>query len=166
MVTNIIKRQKYYIAIILLVVITGYFVFIQNRDNENSPASIADTFKCPADYTDNKTYKADLNAFVADYLDNNPNATEGDLMAERDRLFIEHECIDRYFENIGAYPDWCPISPQEVIATIEYLRNLKTEEVLSIIKLLSDRKCKEAIYKITEVMSKEIESGTSPGSKL
>ena len=142
-----IKKYKFYILITLILAGVGYFIF-GSSDNTATTA-----FKCPADYTDKEIYNSDLRAFIAEYTEKNPNTTEQDLITERNRLFIENNCVARYYENKETYSDWCPKSEQEIGATLEYMRSLETEEGLSIMSLLSNRKCDTARQRIIMKMA-------------
>lgn len=160
-------KHKFYILGVLILVGIGYFIFIRGNDSEDL-RGIA-IYKCPADYSNpedlnnDQEYRADMDIFIADYMEDHPNATQDDLLSERDRLFIENDCINRYYDNSSNYPDWCPLNEQETSATLEYMRSLKTEEVLGIMKLLSNRSCLGALTELNQMMTDEIESGKSPG---
>jgi len=166
---NFIKKHKVDLFLLPVILIIGYFVFIHGNDNEN--LRDISVYKCPADYSNpedlnnDKEYRADIDTFIADYTESHPSATQDDLMAERDRLFIENDCINRYYNNPSDYPDWCPLNKQEIDATFEYMRSLETEEVLGIMKLLSKRSCLDALAELNQMMTDEIESGKSPGSQ-
>lgn len=167
---SIILKYKFYILIVLILAGVGYFIFNQNNNSDDSK-NIA-FYKCPADYSnpedlnEDQEYRADMGIFIANFMESHPNATQDDLMAERDRLFIENGCINRYYKNPSDYSDWCPLNEQEIDATFEYMRSLETEEVLGIMKLLSSRNCLGALVEINQMMTDEIESGKSPGSQL
>jgi len=169
-----ILRHKFLALLVCILVLVGVwyigFASKPNQDSSGTPAPtstpVTVTYKCPADYATDEAYQSDLRSFVIEYAKKNPNITQDELEAERDKLFTKHKCINRYFENKEDYPGWCPISDREVTGTLGYLRSLKVDEVLDIMKFLSDRECSVALQRINTLMTKEIESGKSPGSKL
>ncbi len=149
---NLMMGYKLYILILILT-IGGYFIFTNTTET---------TYKCPENFATNEEYVSDVARFISEYTKANPNATEEDLIVERDRLFIENNCIDQYLENRENYPDWCPISNQEINATLDYLSVIEYEEAMNILEDLSDKGCNDAVDKIVSEILRASEPTNNP----
>ena len=52
----------------------------------------------------------------------------------------------------------CPVSSEEISATIDFMRQLTNSEIMGILGFLSDRECYEALVQIQNKITEEIET--------
>src|SRR3989344_2663607 len=142
---TLLKKYKIYLLVLVLA-ISGYFVFNSSDNTATNPTDqlAIITYKCPADYTNpedlsqDEEYINDIAKFIADFSKQYPNATEEDLLAKRDKLFIERKCINHYLENKEDYPNWCPANKQEMDGFLDYLSKIEYEEAMIVLKDLTN----------------------------
>lgn len=93
----IARAGKFMAAVGLIAVVVLGALYLQKLSPR--PEVAKTELKCPEDYASEEEYRRDLEAFLAEFLESNPEATIEDLGRERMQFLVDHNC-QRTLEHI------------------------------------------------------------------